>query len=133
VGEKERGKIIISEDLLKIKDMIGRPRLVRRLENEEILSQMKELGYKIETMEKSQTPDKSISPKKRKQILFLLKERKMSSPDVGKALGLSRSRANEYLKFMENEGVLTGEKIGRMKFYTLKEGYDEGNIRNSFG
>ena len=118
------GKIIISEDLLKIRDMIGRPRKIKiRDSREEVLIQLKELGYKIEVMEKNKKEvDKSIAPKRKKQIIFLLKDRKLISPDVGRALGISRSRANEYLKFMEDEGVLRSEKRGRKKFYTLKEG-----------
>lgn len=120
---KECGKIIISEDLLKIKDSIGRPSKIRvRDSKEEVVTQLKELGYKIEVMERGKKEeDMSIAPKRKKQILFLLKDRKMTSPEVGKALGLSRSRSNEYLKFMEEEGILLGEKKGRKKFYTIKE------------
>lgn len=122
MGSKPVGKVIISEDLLKIRDMIGRPRKIKiRDSREELLIQLKELGYKIETMEKRQNTDKSIAPKRKKQIIFLLKNRKLISSDVGRALGLSRSRANEYLKFMEQEGILISEKKGRKKFYTLKE------------
>ncbi|MCK4635208.1 MAG: winged helix-turn-helix transcriptional regulator [Candidatus Aenigmarchaeota archaeon] len=125
MGEKSGGKVIISEDLLKIKDMIGRPRKIKiRDSREEVLIQLKELGYKIEVMEKNKKEtDKSIAPKRKKQIIFLLKDRKLISPDVGRALGISRSRANEYLKFMEDEGILRSEKRGRKKFYTLKEGF----------
>lgn len=119
---KQTGKVIISEDLLKIKGMIGRPRKIRiRDSREEVLIQLKELGYKIETMEKNHNIEKSIAPKRKKQIIFLLKGRKLNSPDVGRALGLSRSRANEYLKFMEEEGILSSEKKGRKKLYTVKE------------
>jgi predicted transcriptional regulator len=123
MGGKVVGKVIISEDLLKIKNIIGRPKKIKiRDSREEVLIQLKELGYKIETMEKNKKEaDKSIAPKRKKQIIFLLKGRKFTSPDVGRALGLSRSRANEYLKFMEDEGLLKGEKRGRRKFYTLKE------------
>lgn len=120
--DKGCGKIIISEDLLKIKDMIGRPRKIKvRDSREEVVTQLKELGYRIDVMERGKNEeDKSIAPKRKKQIIFLLKDRKFTSPEVGKALGLSRSRANEYLKFMEDEGLLRGEKKGRKKFYTVK-------------
>lgn len=94
-----------------------------RNNREEIFLQLKELGYKVELMEKNQKEaEKSIAPERKKQIAFLLKERKMTSPEVGKALGISRSRANEYLKFMEGENLLAGEKRGRKKYYTIKEG-----------
>ncbi len=120
---KEYDKIIISEDLLKIKDMIGRPSKIKvRDSREEVVTQLKELGYRIEVMERGKKEeDVSIAPKRKKQILFLLKDRKLTSPEVGKALGLSRSRSNEYLKFMEEEGLLLGEKKGRKKLYTLRE------------
>ena len=120
--DKGCGKIIISEDLLKIKDMIGRPRKIKiRDSREEVVTQLKELGYRIDVMERGKKEeDKSIAPKRKKQIIFLLKDRKFTSPEVGRALGLSRSRANEYLKFMEDEGLLRGEKRGRKKLYTLK-------------
>ena len=86
-----------------------------------MVTQLKELGYRIDVMERGKKEeDKSIAPKRKKQIIFLLKDRKLTSPEVGRALGLSRSRANEYLKFMEEEGLLGGEKRGRKKFYTLK-------------
>lgn len=121
------GKVIISEDLLKIKDIIGRPRKIRIGDSRrEVLTQLQELGYRIETIEKGRDQrDKSIAPKRKKQIIFLLKDRKMTSPQVGKALGLSRSRANEYLKFMEGEDILIGQKKGRKRYYTLKEGDSE--------
>ena len=73
--KKTPGKVIVSEDLLLMKDMIGRPRKVKFHDSrEEMLIQLKELGYKVETMEKNKKEeDKSITPKRRKQILFLLK------------------------------------------------------------
>ncbi len=120
---KTPGKVFISEDLLTIRNLIGRPRRIRvRDSTEELLIQLKELGYRIEVLEKNKREsEKSITPKRKKQILFLLKNRKMVSEDVGRALGISRTRANEYLKFMEEEGILTSEKIGRKKFYMIKE------------
>lgn len=121
--EKVCGKVIISEDLLKVKDMIGRPSRIKvRDSREEVLTQLKEMGYRIDVMERGKKEgEMSIAPKRKKQILFILKDRKMTSPEVGKALGLSRSRSNEYLKFMEEEGLLVGEKKGRKKLYALKE------------
>jgi len=120
---KTPGKVFISEDLLTIRNLIGRPRRIKvRDSTEELLIQLKELGYRIEVLEKNKREsEKSITPKRKKQILFLLKNRKMISEDVGRALGISRTRANEYLKFMEEEGILTSEKIGRKKFYMIKE------------
>lgn len=117
------GKVFVSEDLLTIRNLIGRPRRIKvRDSTEELLIQLKELGYRIEVLEKNKREsEKSITPKRKKQILFLLKNRKMISEDVGRALGISRTRANEYLKFMEEEGILASEKVGRKKFYMIKE------------
>ncbi len=122
LGDKNQGKILVSEDLLKVRNLIGAPRKIRVRDNrEEVLTQLKELGYKIETIEKNKKRNKkSITPKRKKQILFILKDKKLTSRKVGKILGMSRSRANEYLKFMEEEGILVGEKKGRKKYYTIK-------------
>ena len=120
---KNSGKIIISEDLLTLKNLIGRPRYAKTWDSrEEILAQLKELGYRIEIMEmKKKISDKNITPKRRKQIILLLKNKEMSARGVGRALGLSRTRASEYLKFMEEEGILKSRKWGRKKLYSIKE------------
>jgi len=114
-------KVKISEDVLRVKDLIGRSKKVKlRDSKDDVLIQLKELGHRIEKIEKK-FKKKSISTKRKKQIIFLLKNGEMTSSDVGKALKLSRSRANEYLKAMEDDGILVGVLRGKKRFYKLKK------------
>ena len=116
------GKVKISEDLLRIKDLVGRagqPRV--RNVKDEVVTQLKELGYRIEKIEKnSKKLESSVNLKRKKQMIFLLKEKPMSAADVGKALKLSRNRANEYLKAMEKEGIIKGSIRERKKYYSVR-------------
>jgi len=96
-------RITISEDILRIKNLIGLPRKIRfRNERDEIIVQLEELGHKVEELEKKYREDKSpINYKRRKQIIELLKsEGGMTSSKMGEKLRMSRSRATEYLKNM---------------------------------
>ena len=115
-------KIKISEDLLKVKDLVGRSGQIRlRNAGDEVLTQLKELGYRVDKLEKN--PKKmgsSVNLKRKKQILFLLKEKTMTSADIGKVLKLSRNRANEYLKAMEKEGIIKGLIRERKRYYSVK-------------
>ncbi len=64
------------------------------------------------------------SPKKKntkKRVIALLQANKRLNPaDLGKQLGLSRVRANEYLKELENESIVKSITIKRKKFYMLQ-------------
>jgi uncharacterized membrane protein len=53
--------------------------------------------------------------------LILKKQGKMTSNQLCKMIGLSRTRCNEYLKDLENRGEATSEVINRRKFYMLKK------------
>jgi len=115
------GKLKISEDVLKIKDLIGRSRKVKlRDSKDDIILQLKELGHRIEKIEKK-FKKKSISTKRKKQIIFLLTNKEMTAAEVGKAIGISRSRANEYLKAMEDDGILEGISKGKKRYYKVKK------------
>ncbi len=65
------------------------------------------------------------SPRKsriKKQIILLLeKHKRMDSQQLGRILKLSRVRANEYLKELENEKIARGIVIKRRKFYMLAD------------
>jgi len=115
-------RVKISEDILKIKDLVGSPKKVRiRDIKEEILIQLKELNHRVEMIEKKLKEKESpITLRRRKQIIFLLKNNKLTASQVAQQLNLSRARANQYLKRMEEEGILQGEFRGKKKFYKVK-------------
>ena len=115
-------KVKISEDLIKVKDLVGRASHVRvRNVRDEVMTQLSELGYRMEKLEKgSAKMGSNVNLKRKKQIIFLLKEKSMTAADIGKALKLSRNRANEYLKSIEKEGIIKGSIIERKKYYSVK-------------
>jgi len=111
-------KIKISKDLLKIKDLIGKPK--RNFNEEvEIKTQLKELGHKVEEISKKIDRKNNFDLKKIKGIIFLLKDRELTSSEVGKVLKISRNRASEYLKKMELDSILKSRFIGKKKYYTI--------------
>jgi len=116
------GKVKISEDILKIKDLVGRPKKVKTRDiKEEILIQLKELDHRVETIEKKlKEKESTVTLRRKKQIIFLLKNNKLTASQVAQQLNLSRARANQYLKRMEEEGILHGEFKGKKKFYKVK-------------
>ncbi len=110
-------KINISEDLLIVKDLIGKP---RKSFNEEIEvnCQLKELGYKVEEIKKKIEGKSNFDLKKLKSVTFLLNDKEMTSSEVGIVLKISRNRANEYLKKMEKDKLLGSRFVGKKKYYT---------------
>ncbi len=116
------GRIKISEDLLKVKDLIGRnPKVRMRNVRDEVLTQLQELGHRIDNLEKMfKKGETNVSLKRKKEILFLLKGRQMTPSEVGTALKLSRTRTNEYLKSLEKEKFIEGKFKGKKKYYYLK-------------
>ena len=115
-------KVSVSEDLLKVKDLIGRASHIRvRNLREEILTQLKELGYRMNEIEKKiKKNESSVTLKRKKQIIFLLKEKKMTAGEVGKYLNLSRNRANEFLKALERDGIVSWIVRGRKKYFFIE-------------
>jgi biotin operon repressor len=65
------------------------------------------------------------SPRKiktKKDIISMLNKYSRLNPEkLGNLIGLSRVRANEYLKELEGEGITKGIEVGKKKFYTLAE------------
>ncbi len=120
----EEQKIKISEDLLKIKDLVGKPRR-STYEESEIKTQLKELGYRVEEIGKKVGGKGNLDLKKIKGIIFLLKDREMSSPEIGKILKISRNRASEYLKKMEVDNILKSSFIGKKKYYSVLKNRSE--------
>ncbi len=122
-------RISVAEDLMRIKDMIGHPAKKTQYPHyhtvDEIIVQIKELNEKVGEIEKKLKLKRSNSPmilKRKKQIVFLLKQNKALSPKkLGELLKISRTRANEYLKEMEKDGIVKSFSNGRRKFYALVE------------
>jgi biotin operon repressor len=53
-------------------------------------------------------------------VSFLQEHGKLSSSQLSKLIGLSRTRCNEYFKLMEDLGLVEGVEIGKEKYYRLK-------------
>jgi len=117
-------KISIREDVLKVKSLIEEPGVIRvRSDLEEIMAQLRELGHAVEELRKKwEREEGSVSLKRKKQIIAVQKSREMTAEEVGGKLGISRTRATEYLKKLEREGIVKGRYVGRMKYYGLKGG-----------
>ncbi len=112
-------KVKVSKEILKIKDIISAPRKVRvRDIQEEFLIQLRELGHRVDSIEKnSRKENTAIDLKRKTQIIHILKNQPLTSEEVGMQLKLSRSRTNQYLKAMEKEGILEGKSEGKKKLY----------------
>ena len=67
--------------------------------------------------------ESSRKKKVKQEIVRLLQENKKLNPSqLGKLLGLSRVRANEYLREMEDDKILRGILVKKRKFYMLETG-----------
>jgi len=65
---------------------------------------------------------RTISVKTKEAIkLILEKYGKITPSQLSKLIKLSRTRCNEYLKDMENEGLLLAVIDSRKKFYSLRQ------------
>ena len=53
--------------------------------------------------------------------LILQKYKELTSSELSKIIKLSRTRCNEYLKEMENEGILLSKSNCRKKLYSLRQ------------
>ncbi|TRO61971.1 transcriptional regulator [Candidatus Bathyarchaeota archaeon] len=115
-------KIKVRDDILRLKALISEPRNLRiRNEAEEYLTQLKELGYRLEQLESQVADSQShVCFKRKKQVVSILRSGKKTSSEAGKIMGISRTRASEYLNKLEKEGVVTSLKVGRKKYYSLK-------------
>ena len=112
-------KVKISEDLLKVKDLIGKPK--RELGEVTILTnQLKDFGYKIEEIKKRIENRGKFDLKRIKEIIFLLSDKELTASDVGKILKISRNRASEYLLKMERDEILESRFVGKKKYYSMK-------------
>ena len=93
-----------------------------------IHSELDELNKKFEELKDvvvgvKKEGESSRKKKVKSEIVRLLQENKRLNPaQLGRLLGLSRVRANEYLREMEDDKILKGLIIKKRKFYMLEKG-----------
>ncbi|MCC5994561.1 MAG: winged helix-turn-helix domain-containing protein [Candidatus Aenigmarchaeota archaeon] len=99
------------------------------------IEKMKNLASKIENIEKKMSileelikeqgveiKPRSVSEKTKETIKTLLKKYgSLNAWQLGKLLNMSRTRCAEYLKQMEEEGILVSEWKSRKKYYSLRQ------------
>jgi biotin operon repressor len=99
------------------------------------IEKMKNLASKIENIEKKmaileelikeqgvEIKPRPISEKTKETIKTLLKKYgSLNAWQLGKLLNMSRTRCAEYLKQMEEEGILVSEWKSRKKYYSLRQ------------
>ena len=114
-------KVKVRSDVLRLKALISEPRNLRvRNTEDEYIIQLKELGYRLEELEKKLEGSQSqVSLKRKTQIISIIKSGKKTSTEVGKLLKISRTRASEYLNSLEKEKIVVFERINRKKYYKL--------------
>jgi biotin operon repressor len=99
------------------------------------IEKMKNLASKIENIEKKmaileelikeqgvEIKPRPVSEKTKETIKTLLKKYgSLNAWQLGKLLNMSRTRCAEYLKQMEEEGILVSEWRSRKKYYSLRQ------------
>lgn len=118
----------MKEDLLKIKSIIIRKpvKVSPSTADGEFSNQLSELSQKVDKIINILKPKLQDSQKKlktKKEIISILNmQRSITSSQLSKLIGLSRTRCNEYLKEMEKNGIVTGMFVGRKRVYKLVQG-----------
>ena len=90
-----------------------------------INQRLEDLNFKFEELKdvviglKSKRESTRKSNIKKEIIVLLQKHKRLNSSGLGKLLGLSRVRANEYLKELEEERITKGMTISRKRYYML--------------
>ena len=99
------------------------------------IEKMKNLASKIENIEKKmaileelikeqgiEIKPRPVSEKTKEVIKTLLKKYgSLNAWQLGKLMNMSRTRCAEYLKQMEEEGILVSEWRSRKKYYSLRQ------------
>ena len=110
----------VTNDLLKIKDVINRPNKPVPHEVNQVLFQLRGLKQNINEIRDSLLPESSTKLKRKKQIIYLFKQHdSLTSSQLSELIQISRTRCTEYLKEMEKEGIVKGKIKKRKKFYEL--------------
>ena len=115
-------------DLVKIKDMIDKGS-VSYEKDETIMQKIKELDKKIDSMKdsfqrehyiKKSNPESPVKKKRKREIIKLLEShKKLTSTQLSVITGISRTRCNEYLRELEEQGMANGTVSDKRKFYRL--------------
>lgn len=88
-------------------------------ENQKLL---KEFNKKYTKMRQKKIKSIPYKTKTKEAIKLILKKHgNLTSNQLCKLIGLSRTRCNEYLKKLEKNGEAVGEVIERKKYYSLKK------------
>jgi len=116
-------RVAVDKDLLKVKDLVcRREKVFIDQEHESVSVHVGEIGRRVSDLENAMRVKKSKSAtvfRRKKQLAYIIKQRGcVSADEASKALGISRNRANEYLKDMERSGLLMTKKKGRVVSFT---------------
>ncbi|MGC9059558.1 MAG: winged helix-turn-helix domain-containing protein [Candidatus Aenigmatarchaeota archaeon] len=127
-GLKKEEKKENAEEIMKLLDLqISKISMeIEKLKN--MASKIENIEKKIETLEEylkergvDITP-RPLSDKTKEVIKTLLRKYgSLNAQQVAKILNLSRTRSVEYLKQMEEEGILKSEWRSRKKYYFLRQ------------
>ncbi|MGC9200889.1 MAG: winged helix-turn-helix domain-containing protein [Candidatus Aenigmatarchaeota archaeon] len=127
-GLKKEEKKENTEEIMKLLDLqISKISMeIEKLKN--MASKIENIEKKIETLEEylkergvDITP-RPLSDKTKEVIKTLLRKYgSLNAQQVAKILNLSRTRSVEYLKQMEEEGILKSEWRSRKKYYFLRQ------------
>ena len=115
-------------DLIEIKNMIDRSNRFYET-NETLIQKIKSLEKQIDSMKESSQreysikkshPESHVKIKRKKEIMKLLEShKKLTSTQLSIITGISRTRCNEYLRELEEQGITKGIIDNKKKFYRL--------------
>jgi len=89
---------------------------------EEIAEKVDQLMFLYQTNSRQKTSPSVRKMKVKEMISLLLQQHgRLSAPQLCNLLNLSRTRCSEYLKDMENKGLLQSELNCRKKFYSIRQ------------
>jgi len=131
IGIRKKSKEDDVTAMFDLKHMIEKSSNMISVDTEEgsvkrIHSELEMLNKKIEDLRdvvvgvKKEGESERKKKVKREIVRLIQEHRKLNPSQLGRLLGLSRVRANEYLREMEDEGIVKGMIIKKRKFYMLE-------------
>ena len=124
----------VIKDLMEIKTAIEAESKTNYYENDPLLKRLEEIDKKIDSMKglfqkkpvisqdvtKDIATETPVKSKRKKEVMKILKDNKrLTSTQLSTLTGMSRTRCNEYLKALEDNGIAQGTIINKKKFYRL--------------